>query len=210
MPVRAVRSRIHSLPIFWLLIISVAQVPLVSRAAHATIVRALGFEDQCRGADRIFVATVRSIESRRVARAPRYFETIVGLVVDEVVAGTVPGVLELRFTGGTIGNERQSIDGMPEFTIGERYVVMVDAEHDPPLLSPIVGFDQGLYRVVTEPSGSRAVVRDHAGRPLVERGAGGSGSPPSDSGAVTSAGTLLGADPDLRAFIAAIRAARAR
>jgi hypothetical protein len=168
------------------------------RPVDATVVQSMDLEAQSVGADRIFVGTVRGVEVRE---ADGRVETVATLEVEEVVAGSVPSTIELRFAGGEIGGVKRWIDGMPELAAGERYVVFLEAEHDPPYMSPIFGFNQGLYRVV--PDAARAgglVVRDRLGRPL---------------DAATGAGALAardagGGEPTLGAFVGAIRAARGR
>lgn len=179
---------------------------LLGRPAAATVVLPMDFDTQCASAARIFVGTVRAVESRRNPAAPRYFETLVRFAVDEVVAGDAEAEITLRFAGGTIGDERQSIDGMPEFRVGERYVVLADRDDDSPLVSPLVGFNQGLYRVVPAPGApsetaaarARLLVRDRAGRPL--------------AGTTAAAGEVAaepgGDGPTLADFLAAVRAAR--
>jgi hypothetical protein len=174
---------------------------LAGAPARATVVQRIAFDDQAVAADRIFVGTVREIEVRPSARAPRYFETIVTFAVDEVVAGAAPTTVSVRLSGGTIGHERQSIDGMPEFAVGEHYVVMLDADHDPPLVSPFIGFNQGLYRVVADRDG-RTLVRDRRGRPL-------------DASTLQAIGrtaqtAAAGAEPELASFVTRIRSVRAR
>jgi hypothetical protein len=169
--------------------------------ASATVVRQLDFDAQCRAADRIFVGTVRAVEARPNSRAPHYFETFVTFTVDEAIAGRVPAALHLRLSGGTVGDERQSIDGMPDFAVGERYVVMLEADQDPPLVSPILGFNQGLYRVVTD-AGDHTLVRDRSGRPLRDFTSAASARVAPRAAAV--------AEPELATFVAMIRAARGR
>ena len=89
---------------------------------------------------------------------------------------------------------RQRIEDMPELTVGERYVVLLEAERTPRLTSPFVGFNQGLYRVVGT-SRATAVVRDRLGKPLAA------------SGGATRAAP---GDPSLDEFLDGLRAARAK
>jgi hypothetical protein len=151
---------------------------------------------QAAEADRIFVGTVTAITSRPKAAAPRYFETVVRFSVEDAVAGGLPATVELTFSGGEVGGIRQRVDGMPELAVGERYVVMLEPDQDPPLVSPFVGFNQGLYRVVGE-SRASAVVRDRGGRPLAPD-------------AVPAAARASGGEPTLDAFLETLRAARSR
>ncbi len=173
------------------------------KSTGATLVRAVEFAEQCATAETIVVGTVRAVESRRMATAPSLFETRVTLAVDEVVAGAAPGELTLRLAGGEVGAIRQSIDGMPEFAAGERYVVFLEREQDPPLVSPIVGFNQGLYRVARLDGAD--VVRDRAGGALRP-----SAAAALASRAASPTGRTRAAPASLAEFLAAVRAARPR
>jgi hypothetical protein len=180
--------------------------------AAATIVRTVDFAEQCAGADAIVVGTVRDVVSRRVPAAPTFFETLVTINVDQVVAGPERSEVTMRLAGGQVGVVRQSIDGMPEFAVGERYVVFLDRDQDPPLVSPIVGFNQGLYRV--ERVDGADVVRDHAGRGLSEPTMAALSVP---AAASTVGGTGVQSQaapatpaPSLEQFLAVVRAARPR
>lgn len=167
-----------------------------TRPAAATTVEGMTTSAQAATADRIFVGTITAITSRPKATAPKYFETVVRFSVEDTVAGSVPATVELTLSGGEIGGVRQRVDGMPELSVGERYVVLLEAEQDPPLTSPLVGFNQGLYRVVGE-SRASAVVRDGSGRPL--------------TGVASPAGARRAAsEPTLDDFLDTLRAARAR
>jgi hypothetical protein len=96
-----------------------------------------------------------------------------------------------------VGGILQRVDGMPRFTVGERYVVLLEPDQQPPLVSPLVGFNQGLYRVIGA-SRATAVVRDHSGQPL-----------PAAAGTSAAAARSAG-EPSLDAFLDTLRAARTR
>ena len=174
---------------------------------RATTILAMSFAEQCSGAASVVVGTVREVVSQRSPTAPSFFETLVTISVDDVVAGSAPAEVTLRLAGGEVGAVRQSIDGMPEFARGERYVVFLERDQDPPLISPITGFNQGLYRI--ERADGRDIVRDRAGRALSERtiAALAVGGAERRQGDVSSQGA---AAPSLDAFVSAIRAARPR
>lgn len=183
----------------------------VPATVGATTVLAVPFAEQCSGAESIVVGTVREVTSRRSPLTPSSFETLVTLAIDEVVAGNAPPRLTLRLAGGEIGAVRQSIDGMPEFAVGERYVVFLDRDHEPPLISPITGFNQGLYRIERADDGD--VVRDRAGRVLSAEAVAalGAGGAERRASAVAPSGSIgTSAAPSLEAFVSAIRAARPR
>ena len=186
---RAVRAGAGSVVVALLVVLPVAR-------ARATTVAAMSTEAQAVSADRIFVGTVLTVESRPKADRPKYFETVVRWYVEEAVAGKVKQVVETRFSGGEVGGIKQRVDGMPEIKIGERYVVMLEADHDPPLVSPIVGFNQGLYRIEGV-ARAETVVRDRNGKAL-------------PGTALPAAARSVGGAPTLDDFLAAIRAARAK
>ena len=164
--------------------------------AAATTVESIATATQAATADRIFVGTVTAVTSRPKAAAPKYFETVVRFSVEDAVAGSLPATVELTLSGGEVGGVRQRVEGMPEFAVGERYVVLLEADQDPPLTSPLVGFNQGLYRVVGE-SRATAVVQDRRGRPLASDVA------PTGARGATS-------DPRLDDFLDTLRAAHSR
>jgi len=166
------------------------------QAASGTTVAAMTTEAQAVSADRIFVGTVLSVVSQPKADRPKYFETVVRWYVEETVAGTLKQTVTTTFSGGEVGGVRQRVDGMPEIKIGERYVVMLAADQDPPLVSPFIGFNQGLYRI-DGVSRAETVVHDRNGRSLA-----GTAMPAAARGA--------GGDPTLDDFLAALRAARAK
>jgi hypothetical protein len=118
------------------------------------------------------------------------------------VAGAPGPELTLRLAGGEVGAIRQSIDGMPEFQVGERYVVFLDREQEPPAISPVTGFNQGLYRVERVDGGD--VVRDGSGRALSSEALAALGP----ATVRRESGVAAGGPPSLDAFVAAIHAAR--
>jgi hypothetical protein len=178
----------------WLAVALVAIAP--TRDGIATTVESITTTAQAATAERIFVGTVTAVLSRPKATAPKYFETVVSFAVEETVAGSVPAQLDLTFSGGEVDGILQRVDGMPRFTVGERYVVLLEPDRQPPLVSPVVGFNQGLYRVVGE-SRANAVIRDRSGQPL------------SNGGSEAAAARSLG-EPSLDAFLETLRAARPR
>ena len=177
-----------------LLGLALAATTAATGPAGATMVASMSTAAQATAADRIFVGTVAAITSRPKASHPQWFETVVRFTVDETVAGNVPASVELVYSGGELGGIRQRIDGMPELAVGERYVVLLEPEQTPPLTSPFVGFNQGLYRVVGD-THATSVVRDRQGHALA-------------SDAVPAGARAAGGDPTLDAFLGTLRAAR--
>jgi hypothetical protein len=116
-----------------------------SRAGFATTVVAKDFGSICHEADMVFVGSVSRIESRWAAPEQGTIDTLVTFSDLVPLLGVDDQDVVLRFAGGAVDGMREEIAGMPSFEVGDRVVVF--ARHGR-LVSPIVGFHQGLFRVV--------------------------------------------------------------
>ena len=81
----------------------------------------------------------------------------------EDVKGAVGAVTQLEFLGGTIGETKMEVVGMPTFRAGQRSVLFVSPEVQ--TASPLVGFWHGRMRVEKDPYGVDRV-RTYDGRSL--------------------------------------------
>lgn len=117
----------------------------LSREALATTVIAKSFQSICHDADMVFVGSVSSVDSRWAAPEPGTIETLVTFTDLVPLYGVDGNEVVLRFGGGAVDGMREEVAGMPGFEVGDRVVVF--ARHGR-LVSPIVGFHQGLFRVV--------------------------------------------------------------
>ena len=133
--------------------------------AHSTTVIPPTFDDLVSKAQTIFVGEV--VNQRAVWEATpqgRSIVTIVTFRVAEVWKGTVGPVTQLEFLGGTIGEMRMEVVGMPTFRIGQRDVLFVGSTVR--AVSPLVGFMHGRLRIEREPISGVDRVRTHDGRSL--------------------------------------------
>jgi len=80
----------------------------------------------------------------------RGIETIVTLDVDEYLKGTLGPTVQFRVPGGLLGRFRSIVAGAPRFAVDDRVVVFLGAKG--PMIPYLVGFSQGLYRVVRDPA----------------------------------------------------------
>jgi len=78
-------------------------------------------------------------------------ETIVTLEVESYLKGAFGPVLRFRVPGGELGRFRSIVVGAPEFVVDQRVVVFLGARG--PTIPFIVGFNQGVFRVVANESG---------------------------------------------------------
>src|SRR3954454_17900884 len=129
-----------------LLLFFITGTVLLATSAQATTVLARAFPDLVHQADRIVVGTVTGIQERwDVARqAPFTSVTFSNLTVLKGEAGDQGMTLE--FLGGhTPDGMRLAVDGVPQFTVGEKTVVFSAGNYRD--FCPLVGVWQGLLRV---------------------------------------------------------------
>jgi Matrixin len=131
-------------------------------------------EETAQEATAILVGTVTKQETRYGDDAKRsIFTDYTFNVEDPILAETAvrSGTeVHLTFRGGTIGEETQDIGGMPMLVVGERYLLMLRPKWAEIRGIPLVGADQGLFRVATDPKTNIQRVFDASGAPVVLEG----------------------------------------
>jgi hypothetical protein len=81
--------------------------------------------------------------------------------------GQVSSPFSLEFLGGTVGNRRVVVDSMPQLLIGE-HLVIFSYGPDKTFVSPFIGMDQGIMRVVHDDLNSVDRVYRWWGQPVNE------------------------------------------
>ena len=79
----------------------------------------------------------------------RGIETVVTLDVDEYLKGDLGAAVQFRLPGGLLGRFRSIVVGAPRFAVDDRVIVFLGAKG--PMIPYLVGFSQGVYRVVRDP-----------------------------------------------------------
>ena len=128
-----------------------------------TVVPPMFYSEIVSKAHLITTGTVTKI----VARYERGKETIATYVTLGnlgILKGKAGTTVTLRLEGGKIGEDTLKIPLMPQFKLGARYLVYVDGIGGKKI-SPIVGFFQGCFEIVT--INSREVLLNMNGDPLV-------------------------------------------
>jgi hypothetical protein len=82
----------------------------------------------------------------------RTIETIVTLEVDGYLKGSLGATLQFRVPGGELGRFRSVVVGAPGFAVDDRIIVFLGSNG--PMVPYIVGFNQGVYRIVPAANGS--------------------------------------------------------
>jgi hypothetical protein len=83
-------------------------------------------------------------------------ETIVTLEVEDYLKGSLGSMVRFRVPGGELGRYRTVVVGAPDFAVDQRVVVFLGAHG--PTVPHIVGFNQGVFRVMRAPDDSGWVV----------------------------------------------------
>jgi len=132
---------------FWLLL------PMVVKANAQVI--PMSFLDMISAADTIVVAETIDSRSEWVnTGTSRAIVTRVTFRVTNTLKGLDRILMPLEFLGGTVGDTRQEVSGVPKFYLGDRAVLFVSGERT---ASPIVGRMQGLFPINTGPDDSEYV-----------------------------------------------------
>jgi len=119
--------------------------------SHATVIVPADLGELARDAKAIARGRVSAVTGRWTDDR-RTIETIVTLDVDRYLKGSLGSTIAFRIPGGSLGRYRRIVVGAPEFTIGDRVIVFLGANG--PMVPFIVGFNQGVYRVLVAADGS--------------------------------------------------------
>jgi hypothetical protein len=101
---------------------------------------------------------------------------VVTFKVIRTLKGELGGQTQLEFLGGTVGDYRLEVPGIPRFRVGDEDVLFVDERGQP--VSPVVGFMHGRFRVLEEPRTGRRSVARHDFEPLARLADIGAATPP--------------------------------
>ncbi|HYO16494.1 MAG TPA: hypothetical protein VE685_25130 [Thermoanaerobaculia bacterium] len=128
------------------------------QGSGATTLPPMDLEDLADQAGLIFTGT--AVHSEVVLSKDGKFPfTFVTFQVEETLKGAVRnGELTLRFHGGVVGDEAVVVAGMPELTVGQKYLLFVRGNGTSAF--PVVGWRQGQFRFTQEPGSNRTLLVD--------------------------------------------------
>jgi hypothetical protein len=149
----------------------------LATTVRATTVVAPTFDELVTRAQVVFVGDTVDVRPRWVSTpSGRAIVTAVTFRVERVLKGELGGQTVLEFLGGTIGEDRLEIVGMPRFRMGDRDVLFVDNRGKP--MSPVVALMHGRFRVLRDPATGRESVARFNFEPLASVASLGSAAPP--------------------------------
>ena len=125
-------------------------------SARATTVAKMPFETVVAEADRIAVCEVIDITTSLDSKTRNPTTRVTFQPTEWWKGEKGERTIVLEFLGGPVGDGTVlMIAGMPRFLVGERYVLFwVDGNN---WVNPVVGWNQGQYRVVNGPTGELLV-----------------------------------------------------
>jgi hypothetical protein len=136
-------------------------------APRAASVIAPTFDAMVARAQTVFVGRTVDVRSRWVSTpSGRAIVTVVTFDVVRTLKGELGAQTQLEFLGGTVGEYRMEIPGMPKFRVGDEDVLFVDERGDP--VSPVVGFMHGRFRVLEDAGTRRRSVARYNFEPLAD------------------------------------------
>ena len=139
---------------------------------------------------RIATASSRWTEDRRAV------ETLVTVDVESSLKGPFDKTAQFLVPGGTLGRYRSVVVGAPQFEVGQRVIVFLAWQG--PRYPHLVGFSQGVFRVVNAASETGSVV---VPAPIVRPSAG--GTPIVRGDPARQAPSLVAFEQRLRALVGA-------
>jgi len=128
---------------------------LGGNVARATSYLPVTFDDLIADADVIFVGEVTDVRPFPLnTRDGTIIKTRVVFRVSDPLWGTTTILEVFDFLGGEWGDVGMVVAEMPQFAVGDRRVVFARREQS---INPIVGFTQGLLRVLRDAGGVERV-----------------------------------------------------
>lgn len=150
--VRRINAPVGIIRVF---VIAALLLPVVN--SHATTVLRLPFEEVCNQAEFIFEGRVVDVAARMDDEG-RYIWTHVVIEVLEAIKGRHDAnQIELKFAGGSLNGLTLDVGEMHVPQVGEHGIYFVDSLSRQ-LVHPLVGWDQGHYRVERTPDGVRRMI----------------------------------------------------
>jgi hypothetical protein len=118
---------------------------VLSVPARATVIIPADLGELSHDAFAIVRGRVAAVDPRWTADR-RTIETIVTLEVETYLKGTFGPTMQFSVPGGELGRFRSIVVGAPAFAVDQRVVVFLGARG--PTVPHVVGFSQGVFRVV--------------------------------------------------------------
>ncbi len=149
------------------LALALALVAASAGVARATLLVALPLPQLTAEAGAILHGVVTDVRSDWNPSRTHIF-TFVTVRADRYLKGDLGSTVTLMEFGGTVGDLRQEIPGVPQFTPGQEVVLFLSVK--PPLYPAVLSLSQGQFTVTRGADGRTMLTRNLYGASLVGRG----------------------------------------
>ncbi|MBV8899329.1 MAG: hypothetical protein JOY92_04360 [Verrucomicrobia bacterium] len=134
--------------------------------AHGSSALPLNLRQIIQSAGIIADATVQSVNSYwATPSGAQTLRTKVTFQVNQAVKGSPGSTFTLEFLGGKVGEQSLTVEGVPQFQPGERYIIFSESPAKA-VVCPILGLDQGALRVIHDQESNVDRVFRHWGQPV--------------------------------------------
>jgi hypothetical protein len=149
-------------------LVFLGMVTMATNRTSATVLLEKDFQDLAKEADLIFAGTVTDVNSEWDGEA--YHSEIYTYVTFsdlEIIAGEYKDVhIDVRFSGGVVNGAGITYTGVPTFNLGERNLIFLTGNFVK--LCPIVGWGQGLLKIIEDQETGEEVLFSRDGRLVTE------------------------------------------
>jgi hypothetical protein len=143
---------------------------LISINISQARVRPVSFDELPKKADFIVLGRVVDSLTRMGANGLMVFTDYV-ILVEEWYKGSGPTEITMSFAGGELGDKSITVSESPSLRVGDEYIIFgYDSEKQ--YWTPVVGLEQGVFRIVHDDSEGGGLVTDYNGY-QIEMNAGG-------------------------------------
>lgn len=134
--------------------------------AHASSALLLSLRQITQSAALVADATVQSVTPYwATPSGAQTLRTKVTFTVNQALKGDPGPAFTLVFLGGTVGEQSLTVEGVPQFQPGERYILFAESP-DKAVVCPILGLDQGALRVIHDQASNVDRVFRNWGQPV--------------------------------------------
>lgn len=132
-------------------------VALLGSPASASSIRHLQIDDMLQASELVFEGRVVASESRWNAGGTQIHTYITFELSDVIVGDYAQQTLQLRFVGGTVGDDTVAVDGLVYPTIDEQGIYFVETLREN-LINPLLGWSQGHFLIKKNKGGEETVM----------------------------------------------------
>lgn len=152
------------------LVLVLAFLLLSSHSAGASMMEKMSFDSVVGESDTVISGRVVNIEHKTLdVKGNKVPHTFVTIAIEDNLKGNVKGdVCTIKLAGGPLPEENKVyvVEGVPTFTMGEE--VFLFLRNNQSLYSPVVGLNQGFFKVVTDPNTGVRTMADIYGKAVTE------------------------------------------